>query len=84
MYRGSPIARPKKTSLCTSKILFQRKSLSSICVFVRGSEDKLRFLQANHKMALISEQDGIFQIIVKRAGHNKQAGWNISENLISQ
>ena len=36
------------------------------------------------EQAVISEQDGIFQKIVKRAGHNKQAGWNIFENLISQ
>ena len=36
------------------------------------------------EQAVISEQDGIFQKIVKRAGHNKQAGWNILENLISE
>ena len=36
------------------------------------------------EQALISEQDGIFQKIVKRAGHNKQAGWNILENRISE
>ena len=36
------------------------------------------------EQAVISEQDGIFQKIVKRAGHNKQAGWNILEYLISE
>ena len=36
------------------------------------------------EQAVISEQDGIFQKIVKQAGHNKQAGWNILENLISE
>ena len=36
------------------------------------------------EQAVISEQDGSFQIIVKRAGHNKQAGWNILEYLISE
>ena len=36
------------------------------------------------EQAVISEQDGSFQIIVKQAGHNKQAGWNILENLISE
>ena len=36
------------------------------------------------EQAVISEQDGIFQKIVKRAGHNKQAGWNILENLIRE
>ena len=35
------------------------------------------------EQAVISEQDGIFQKIVKQAGH-KQAGWNILENLISE
>ena len=36
------------------------------------------------EQAVISEQDRIFQKIVKLAGHNKQAGWNILENLISK
>ena len=36
------------------------------------------------EQAVISEQDGIFQKIVKQAGHNKQAGWNILEYLISE
>ena len=36
------------------------------------------------EQAVISEQDGSFLKIVKRAGHNKQAGWNILENLTSE
>ena len=36
------------------------------------------------EQAVISEQDGIFQKIINRAGHNKRAGWNILENQISE
>ena len=36
------------------------------------------------EQAVISKQDGIFQKTVKQAGHNKQAGWNILEYLISE
>ena len=36
------------------------------------------------KQDIISEQGGIFLKIVKQAGHNKQAGWNILEYLISE
>ena len=36
------------------------------------------------EQAVISKQDGIFQKIVKQAGHNKQAGWNILEYLMSE
>ena len=36
------------------------------------------------EQAVISEQGGILQKIVKRAGHNKGAGWNILVNLISE
>ena len=36
------------------------------------------------EQAVISEQGGLLQKIVKRAGHNKGAGWNILVNLISE
>ena len=36
------------------------------------------------EQAVISDQGGILQKIVKRAGHNKGAGWNILVNLISE
>ena len=36
------------------------------------------------EQAVISEQDGILQKKVKRAGYNKRAGWNILLSKISE
>ena len=36
------------------------------------------------EQAVISEQGGFFQEIVKQAGHNKRAGWSISKKPISE
>ena len=36
------------------------------------------------EQAVISEQGGFFQEIVKQAGHNKRAGWSVSKKSISE
>ena len=52
--------------------------------FVHAESQGITLVYLIAEQAVISEQDGIFQKIVKRAGHNKQAGWNILEYLISE
>ena len=68
------------TFLCLQLVYFRVETV----VGFQNVNHLLTLVYLIAEQAVISKQDGSFQIIVKRAGHNKQAGWNILEYLISE